>query len=296
MPGGINDPNPFYYGTLARDEAFADREAEVAELVSDLGSGQDVVIFAPRRYGKSSLVTRAGEQLVSDGAAVAHVDLLATTTKEKLAGKLADAIFRNVASRLERVRERALGSFRGLQLEPTVVVDPEDGSIKFRFAIARAAEDIDTTLERLFEIPGELGAAHDRRVVLVFDEFQEILRIDRELPRLMRSVFQRQPAVARAYLGSKRHLMEEIFIDANEPFWRSAKHVELGLIDARVFGDFVARRFADTGRAIDRGRAEVVTGAAEPRARRSGRQFVVDRRAVPRGMAASDDRGGLAGH
>ena len=41
--------NPFRFGGLALDEAFADREAEVQELKFDVLNGQDVVIFAPRR-------------------------------------------------------------------------------------------------------------------------------------------------------------------------------------------------------------------------------------------------------
>ena len=39
--------NPFRFGSLALDEAFADRERELAELVADVRNGQDVVIFAP---------------------------------------------------------------------------------------------------------------------------------------------------------------------------------------------------------------------------------------------------------
>lgn len=51
--------NPFRYGALALDEAFTDRERETAELKADALNGQDVVLFAPRRYGKSSLVWRS---------------------------------------------------------------------------------------------------------------------------------------------------------------------------------------------------------------------------------------------
>jgi uncharacterized protein len=53
--------NPFRYGALALDRAFTDREAEIAGLKADIRNGQDVVIFAPRRYGKSSLVWRVGQ-------------------------------------------------------------------------------------------------------------------------------------------------------------------------------------------------------------------------------------------
>ena len=45
-------PNPFRYGALALDDAFTDRQAEIDELETDVRNGQDVVLFAPRRYGK----------------------------------------------------------------------------------------------------------------------------------------------------------------------------------------------------------------------------------------------------
>jgi hypothetical protein len=75
--------------------------------------------------------------------------------------------------------------------------------------------------------------------------------IDPHLPKLMRSVFQEQPEVAHVYLGSKRHLMERIFNDENEPFWRSAKQLELGLIAPDAFRDHILARFAATGKGVE---------------------------------------------
>src|SRR3954470_5663397 len=96
--------NPFRFGGLALDEAFADREAEVQELKFDLLNGQDVVVFAPRRYGKSSLVWRAMQALSADGVLVAYVNLMSAPTKAKLAEKLAGAVYDNIASPLARAR------------------------------------------------------------------------------------------------------------------------------------------------------------------------------------------------
>lgn len=242
--------NPFRYGALALDESFADRSRELDALVRDARNGQDVVVFAPRRYGKSSLVWRAAQRLTAQRALVAEVDLMTTPTKERLAGKLAETIFENIASVLERTRERALAPLRGLRIQPVVSVDPESGAFRFRFSLAHAPEDVDATLERLLELPGELGAARRRPVVLVLDEFQQIVELDPHLPRLMRSVFQRQPEVAHVYLGSRRHVMERIFSDENEPFWRSARPLELGRIPAEEFVPFVEERFAATGKRI----------------------------------------------
>jgi hypothetical protein len=243
--------NPFRFGALALDDAFADREAEIAELASDIRNGQDVVVFAPRRYGKSSLIWAAARSLGAESVLVAQVDLMTTPTKERLAGALAATIYEQIASALERAREKALAPFRGLTLRPTITVDPQDGSLSFSFGVATRQPDIDATIQRLLELPAELGAARGRRTALVMDEFQEIVDIDPGLPKLLRAVYQRQPEVSHVYLGSKRHVMERIFSDANEPFWRSAKPVELGPIDAGPFATFIESRFRESGREAD---------------------------------------------
>jgi hypothetical protein len=243
--------NPFSFGALALDDSFADREIELAELTSDIRNGQDVVVFAPRRCGKSSLVWRAAHALAAEQVLVAQVDLMTTPTKESLAAALAKSIYEQIASPLERVREKALAPFRGLRVQPTINVNPDDGSFSFSFGIAQRAAEIDATLERLLELPAELGSARGRRIALVMDEFQEIIDVDPDLPKLLRSVFQRQPEVAHVYLGSKHHIMERIFNDANEPFWRSAKSMELGNIPVEPFAAFLVQRFHDSGRRVE---------------------------------------------
>jgi uncharacterized protein len=242
--------NPFLYGALALDDAFTDRERELADLRSDLLNGQNVVILAPRRYGKTSLVWRVQQELVKKRVLVAQVDLMTTPTKERLAEQLAKTIHDDIASRLYRAREAALGVFRGLRITPRITLDADDASISFGFDVGHQRADVDATLERLLELPGELAAERKRRVVLVLDEFQEVTDIDPHLPRLMRSVFQRQPEVAHVYLGSKRHMLRRIFSDRNEPFWRSAKHMELGVIPPELFAPYITDRFRATGKTI----------------------------------------------
>jgi len=90
-------------------------------------------------------------------------------------------------------------------------------------------------------------------VVLIFDEFQEIVDIDPKLPALMRAVFQEQPDVSHVYAGSKRHMMRRLFTDENEPFYRSAKIVELDRIAEDHFARFVAAQFARTDRGLSDG-------------------------------------------
>jgi AAA+ ATPase superfamily predicted ATPase len=257
LPTAPPGHNPFRFGSLALDEAFADREAELDELIADCQAGQDVALFAPRRMGKSSLIWRVSQELIVRKVLVAHVDLMTTPTLSRFAEKLAHSIHEDVASPLFRAKER-LRVFQGLRVTPTVTVDPEDGALSFGFGGAAATPDLAATVERLLELPGQLAAERKRQVALVLDEFQEVLEIEPSLPRLMRSVSQRQPEVAHIYLGSRRHMMEGIFSDANEPFWRSAKRMELGLIEPGRFVEFLTGRFAGTGRELEPAAAEVL--------------------------------------
>src|SRR3954470_18789476 len=126
--------NPFRFGALARDEAFTDRDAEIAELLADARNGQDVVISAPRRFGKTSLVDRVQQRLVRDKVLVGQVNLMRAPTKEKLAEKLAGVIHDDIAGPLTRAKDFAARTFRGLRVAPTMTVDPQTGALGFSFA------------------------------------------------------------------------------------------------------------------------------------------------------------------
>jgi AAA+ ATPase superfamily predicted ATPase len=287
--------NPFNFGDLAVDAGFADREQELAELTSDMVNGQNVVVFAPRRYGKSSLVWRAAQQVISrNRVLVAQVDLMLTATKEQLAAALAKAIYDDIATPLFRVRERVSRVVSGLRITPVVTIDPQTGAPSFSFRAGHEHADVDATLQALFELPATLAAERQRRVALVFDEFQEILAIDSRLPSLMRSIFQTQPDVAHVYLGSKRSMMERLFNDANEPFWRSAKQMELGRIAAAAFAPFLAERFEAANRRLPPGIAERLLAAT------GGHPYATQELAyalweeTPRGRTANDDALGRA--
>jgi hypothetical protein len=241
--------NPFHFGNFVIDE-FADREAELAEVTADMRNGQDLVIFAPRRLGKSSLVLKAAAGLRRKRGLVGYLNLMTAPNKPRFAERLAAAIYADIAAPKAKLREKALTMFQGLRIAPTVTVDPADGRVGFSFGVGHAEADVDSTIETLLELPAKIAAERDQRVVLILDEFQEIVDLDPNFPKLLRSVFQAQPDVCHVYLGSKRHVMRELFSDANEPFWRSAKQMEIGLIPPPLFAPFIRRRFRDTNKEL----------------------------------------------
>ena len=58
--------SPFQYGTIAQNENFIDRVEERALLKQLLSSGVNVMLISPRRWGKSSLVKNAMDELTRE--------------------------------------------------------------------------------------------------------------------------------------------------------------------------------------------------------------------------------------
>ncbi|MGH3104126.1 MAG: AAA family ATPase [Gaiellaceae bacterium] len=243
--------NPFRYGDVARGPFFTDRETELSALVADIRSGQNVVIISPRRHGKTSLVLRAVERLRRQKVLVAYLDLFRSPSKERLADHLAEAIHDGLVAPVERAVRKAAAVFAQLPVAPRLTIT-ETGRPALEFTTFERSEDVDRTLEALLELPQQIATERGRRVAVIFDEFQEILSIDPDLPGLMRASFQQQSEVAHVFLGSRRHLMEQLFTsDKAAHLYRSAKPLPLGPIPRDDFAAFIRSRFDATAQRIE---------------------------------------------
>ncbi len=245
---------PFRFGQIVPQEYFVGRQTELAALVTDLQAGINVVLIAPRRYGKSSLVIRALERLAELDVLTAYVDLERTPSKERLAAHLARAIHEGLLGRAEQALQRATDWFSELRVRPRISLT-EAGKPAFEFIGSAPQIDIDATIEQLLELPERAAREHDKRVVVVFDEFQQVLQLDPTLPALMRSVFQRQDHVAHVFLGSRQRLLRNVFAERRQPLYRLARPMSLGPIAAEDFTPFIRARFAGARSQI---RAEAV--------------------------------------
>jgi hypothetical protein len=238
--------NPFRYGDVATGSFFTNRERELSALHDDVVAGQNVVIISPRRFGKTSLIVEAARRLRAERVLVAYVDLFRAPTKERFIDLVASAVYEGLVNPLERLRQNALELFQKLPIQPRVSIGP-DGTPSFEFSLGQRTRDIDRTLEELLALPGKIALERQRRVAVVFDEFQQVLEIDRHLPGLMRAVFQMQSEVAHIFLGSQRHLMNDVFNERNQPLYKMAKPLTLRPISRDDFAPFIAARFQETG-------------------------------------------------
>lgn len=95
---------PFEYGSIAENEYFIDRIEDRRDLKTFLGGGINVMLISPRRWGKSSLVKAAMEELKQEqkDVRVCYLDAFKIFSEEEFYNKFASAVLQGVSSTMEK--------------------------------------------------------------------------------------------------------------------------------------------------------------------------------------------------
>lgn len=232
--------NPYIFGDVVKGEYFTNRDEEIKELTLDLLSGQNILLFSPRRYGKTSLIIKILDNLKKENVIPVYVDLFRITSVHTFVKIYTAAITKATATKLEEAVQFLKTNFP--TIIPKVVVKTSDPT-EFEFDFEAAKEDIDKVLDDLYDLPQKIAAKRKRQLVVVFDEFQEITALNLPIERSLRAKIQHHDKVSYCFMGSKRHLLDELFLDKNKPLYRIAKSVPLGKIPAGKFKTFIHSRF-----------------------------------------------------
>lgn len=252
--------NPFNYLQFATGERFYDREEIRRDLRSRFLSGQtNVVLYGPRRYGKSSLVAELTADLEKAGIPCVTLDVVKVPSIELFVAVYAQKVYRKLAP--VKFELRRLGELlKGLRPKLTLGADGETG-LTFEALGSNLGPE---ALTEVLDLPQRL-LPNGKRAVVVFDEFQEVgdLLPDDRFERVMRSVIQRHENVSYIFLGSRYHLLRRMFTDHNRPFYKSALTVLLDKPPVEESIRFVVSRFKSGGLAIGEAVAATLVEKAE---------------------------------
>lgn len=238
--------NPFYYGGTIENKYFCNRVDELKDLKTDILSGLNSLIYAPRRFGKTSLVLKSLKELqTTDDVKYIFLDLMYLTTVEEFINKY----FNELAKNLEEPTDKIVNFFKSvLKIRPNINVS-FDVSGSPNFSLALSGEDVSKTLEEVLNIP--LSFANEgKKIVIVFDEFQEVVNLDLEAK--LRSVIQQHSnKISYIFMGSKKSLLNQMFLDKNRPFYKSVKHFKIKEIQREAWLEFIQSRFIQTNKKIE---------------------------------------------
>lgn len=224
--------NPFKFGSIVDGEHFTDRNNEIEYVKSVLSSENHLIIMSPRRYGKSSLIHKALGEI---NRPTVSLDLQLVTGTSDLAAQLLKRIYRLFP--FERLKQY-IQNFRVI---PSVSVNPVTNAVDISFHPESASLPVLEDVLNLFEQVS--SEAH--KLIVVFDEFQEVTNIDKNLLSQMRSVMQYHKLVNYVFLGSQESLIEEIFQKKKSPFYHFGLVFKLDKIPETDFQSYLDENFAE---------------------------------------------------
>ena len=221
--------NPFKFGTIVENEFFTDRIQELQQIRQMLDSENHLVLISPRRFGKSSLVLKAVKQAKRP---FVMLNLQNVVSIEDFAAKLLKEIFKLYT--WERIKH-LMSHFR---IVPTISTNPVTNGVDVAF---QPVVNANILLEDSMAMLEKVSTA-ERRLVVIFDEFQEIMQIAKSLDKQLRSIMQLQKNLNYILLGSQESMMEDIFERKKSPFYHFGSLMRLRKIPFDDFLQYIVER------------------------------------------------------
>lgn len=221
--------NPFQFGVLVDNEYFTDRVNELKQVQMSLNSPNHLILISPRRFGKSSLIAKV---VKASGRPCVSLNMQNMLSVEDFASKILREIFCQYP--MEKIRH-LMTHFRFV---PTVSTNYVTNSIEVSFQPVMNSmvllEDAMALLEKV--------STREKKLIVVFDEFQEILNIRKGLDKQMRSIMQEQQNLNYILLGSQESMMTDIFERKKSPFYHFGQLMRLDKIPYDDFKAYISER------------------------------------------------------
>jgi len=223
--------NPF---TLHYDpEYFCDRKSELSQLTENIFNGRNTLIHSPRRLGKSALIKRLFYDMEKrKNYETIFLDLFATIDMEDFIRAFAEKLLFKYHRKnfIEGVKTLLKG------LSPNISFSP-DGTPSIGLSVNETQQE--STLMELFQYL----ESRKNKVVVAFDEFQEVAVYPEKAEAMFRTYIQELSNIQFIFSGSSNHLLEQMFFSAKRPFYQSVEIMALHKIDRSIYAGFIKNNF-----------------------------------------------------
>jgi len=251
--------NPFAFGKVVKGKQFFDRKKEKAEISRAILDGQNLILFAPRRYGKTSLMLNVLDELKKADNSFSYffVDFYKINSVVDFLTIMTNEYAKNSGLTFERILTTLKKIIRGVV--PSVSID-EMGKPKIELSVS--PKTIVPAFEDVMKLPEKLSKGKKRTAVF-FDEFQEVVSLNGfDFQKKLRAVIQHQKKTSYIFCGSKQHLFQNIFTNPNNPLFKIGEAKYLDIIPENEFVKFIHSNFKKIRSDFDKENARKVFTAA----------------------------------
>ena len=251
-------PNPFTLRFIPPDSPFCNRAQELHELSSHARNKANVVLFSPRRYGKTSLVKKVQSGLEKEGFFTFYTDFFMVTSVNDIATRIARSVY-DVLHQHESFLKKGVRYLKTFKtFRPVFKPSPPNG---FTLTVEPVSTEL-SGMDLLDKVMKELGLfIHNEhaQVHMVFDEFQEITELKKSpVEGVLRRHIQEHQA-SYFFVGSRRRILLEIFSQSNRPFYQSAIMYPLDPLPHGELTTFFVGQFKSGGKRCPKRTAETIS-------------------------------------
>lgn len=248
---------PFPTGIPVKGKDLVGREEEFSQIVELASHHQSVVLIGPRRYGKTSLLLEVLKSLRLRNFLTARVDIFDTPTKGDLGEAITEAVLRNEDIPIRGVIKAVKSGLRTAlkHIEIKQVID----DFEFILGFADPKVDEDVLLDEALDFPQEFASRRGKHLIFAFDEFGDLAKLNGDpLIKKMRSKFQLQENVTYIFTGSQESLMEQLFSNRHQAFFRFGRILYLNELPKPELEEYIIKSFQGLEFYIERNVAQEI--------------------------------------
>jgi len=251
-----------------------DRDEIVNKLVKDISNSRihpSFALLGYRRIGKTSILLKVKEELERRELVVVYFDVKERATDPE--GFLRDleeellSAYSNYLGGFQKVALKASGLPRAIaqkvidlvsSVESFGVELSPDGTIMPKIKLGdKSEEDFAKLFRSVFKTADVIAERAKKRVVLIFDEFQDILRLKeykglKNVLDLYRGALQKRGNVCHIISGSRVHMLRSIFEEPGSPLFQHFTSETIGDLDesyaTKLFSSVVENREIGVGK------------------------------------------------
>ncbi len=249
--------NPFIVGRKYDPDSFIDRETESATLLEEIQQQGNVLIHGTRRLGKTWLIEKAMQQLsTQNNRTTLFFDIQQYPTISFFISDFVSKLYQSSS-----FEGKVENFFKQFLPQTHIHFSISMGPLRFELRTQKHESIYQAFIEAL-NIPEKLS--RKKKIVIAFDEFQELYVLDEAIIPLFRSQIQHQKEATYIFAGSRESLLKKIFFSKSAPFFKSMKQMHLtNYLPLLSCNQYLSKRFFDSGKKITPDGVETILTISE---------------------------------
>ncbi|MGI6555395.1 MAG: AAA family ATPase [Bacillota bacterium] len=237
-------PTKFFpLGGPVPGEDIVGRDDLLMSLEMRLSEGQSVMLASPRRTGKTSIAHEIIRRFKSKNYYTIFIDVFQPATKKELTTLLIDSCLENRTG-IKKTTDTLKKGIKSLATSAKLTFRLKDLELDILLDLDREGKE-EVLLSYALELPEKLGRLDNKKVLVVFDEFQDFQKFNGDnIFKTLRSHFQNHQYVTYLFLGSKKGTLENLFSHSKEAFFRFATIVPMPEIPEEKWIEYIQKKFS----------------------------------------------------